>query len=155
LALQPSFVVCDEVVSALDVSIQGQIIALLERLQEELGLTYVFIGHDLAVVRHLSHTVAVMYLGKLMEMAGSDELYRNPVHPYTRALLSASPIPDPKADRKRERIVLRGEIGHPSTFELGCRFCTRCSEAKGICFEKEPEFRQVGMGTHFAACHLI
>jgi oligopeptide transport system ATP-binding protein len=152
LAMQPSFVVCDEVVSALDVSIQSQIIALLMRLQVELGLTYVFIGHDLSVVRHISHQVAVMYLGKLMELTGSDELYENPLHPYTEALISAVPIPDPKADRARKRILLSGELPSPLNPPDGCNFCTRCPYADERCREEEPDFKDVG-GAHFVACH--
>lgn len=154
LAMQPSFIVCDEVVSALDVSIQSQIIALLMRLQEELGLTYVFIGHDLSVVRHISHNIAVMYLGKIMELTTSDKLYENPLHPYTKALISAVPIPDPKIDRARERIILTGEIPSPLSPPKGCNFCTRCPYADDRCRNEEPEFRDTG-GLHFAACHKI
>jgi oligopeptide transport system ATP-binding protein len=154
LAVQPSFVVCDEVVSALDVSIQAQIISLLMNLQEKLGLTYVFIGHDLAVVRYISHNVAVMYLGTIMELTGSDELYDHPLHPYTKALISAAPITNPKVDRARERILLKGEIPSPIDPPLGCNFCTRCPQADGRCFEEEPIFRNVG-GLHFVACHKV
>ncbi len=152
LAMQPSFIVCDEVVSALDVSIQSQIIALLMRLQGELGLTYVFIGHDLSVVRHISHQVAVMYLGKLMELTSSDELYANPLHPYTEALISAAPIPNPKVDRARKRILLQGEVPSPLDPPRGCNFCTRCPYADERCKNEEPEFRDVG-GAHYVACH--
>ena len=152
LALQPSFIVCDEVVSALDVSIQAQVITLLMRLQAELGLTYVFIGHDLSVVRHISNQVAVMYLGKLMELTDSDELYAHPLHPYTQALISAAPIPNPKADRARVRILLKGEVPSPIDPPKGCNFCTRCPYADERCREEEPEFRDMG-GNHFVACH--
>ena len=154
LAVQPSFLVCDEVVSALDVSIQAQVITLLMRLQAELGLTYVFIGHDLSVVRHISNQVAVMYLGKIMELTDSDELYSHPLHPYTRALISAAPIPNPKADRSRERILLKGEIPSPIHPPEGCNFCTRCPFADERCRSEEPEFRDVG-NHHFVACHKV
>ena len=154
IALQPSFIVCDEIVSALDVSIQAQIIALMMKLQEELGLTYVFIGHDLSVVRFISQTVAVMYLGKIMELTNSDELYDHPLHPYTQALISAAPIPDPIVDRARERILLKGEIPSPIDPPKGCNFCTRCPYADARCREEEPAFTDVG-GRHFVACHRV
>ena len=154
LALQPSFIVCDEVVSALDVSIQAQVITLLMKLQAELGLTYVFIGHDLSVVRHISDQVAVMYLGKIMELTGSDELYAHPLHPYTQALISAAPIPNPRVDRARERIILKGEIPSPIHPPEGCNFCTRCPYADERCRKEEPAFRDVG-GGHFVACHRV
>ena len=154
IALQPSFIVCDEIVSALDVSIQAQIIALMMKLQEELGLTYVFIGHDLSVVRFISQTVAVMYLGKIMEMTNSDELYDRPLHPYTQALISAAPIPDPIVDRARERILLKGEIPSPIDPPRGCNFCTRCPYADDRCREEEPAFVDVG-GDHWVACHRV
>lgn len=154
LALQPTFVVCDEVVSALDVSIQAQIVTLLMKLQAELNLTYVFIGHDLSVVRHISDQVAVMYLGKIMELTDSDELYAHPLHPYTRALISAAPIPDPIVDRSRERILLKGEIPSPIDPPKGCNFCTRCPYADGRCRSEEPEFVDVG-NNHFVACHQV
>ena len=154
IALQPSFIVCDEIVSALDVSIQAQIIALMMKLQEELGLTYVFIGHDLSVVRFISQTVAVMYLGKIMEMTDSDELYDHPLHPYTQALISAAPIPDPIVDRARERILLKGEIPSPIDPPKGCNFCTRCPYADDRCREEEPAFTDVG-GDHWVACHRV
>ena len=144
LAMQPNFIVCDEVVSALDVSIQAQIVTLLMNLQQELNLTYVFIGHDLSVVRHISNTVAVMYLGKIMEITDSDELYSHPLHPYTKALISAAPIPNPKVDRSREPI-------HPPQ---GCNFCTRCPYAEKICFREKPEMVDVG-NEHFVACHKV
>ena len=152
LALDPSFIVCDEIVSALDVSIQSQIVTLMMRLQERRSLTYVFIGHDLSVVRYISDTVGVMYLGKLMELTDSDELYAHPLHPYTRALISAVPIPDPKVDRARERIVLKGEIPSPINPPFGCNFCTRCPFADRRCAEEEPAFRDMG-GGHYVACH--
>ena len=154
LALQPTFIVCDEVVSALDVSIQAQVITLLMRLQAELGLTYVFIGHDLSVVRHISNQVAVMYLGKIMELTDSDELYARPLHPYTQALISAAPIPNPKVDRARKRILLKGEIPSPIHPPEGCNFCTRCPYADERCRREEPVFRDVG-GSHFVACHKV
>jgi oligopeptide transport system ATP-binding protein len=154
LAVQPSFVICDEVVSALDVSIQAQIVKLLMHLQDSLGLTYVFIGHDLAVVRHISDTVAVMYLGKFMEMTDSDELYTKPLHPYTKALISAAPIPSPKIDRSRERILLSGEIPSSINPPEGCNFCTRCPIADERCMAEEPEISEVARG-HFVACHKI
>jgi oligopeptide/dipeptide ABC transporter ATP-binding protein len=154
LAVQPSFVVCDEVVSALDVSIQAQIVKLLMHLQDSLGLTYVFIGHDLAVVRHISDTIAVMYLGKFMEMTDSEELYTRPLHPYTKALISAAPIPNPRIDRSRERILLSGEIPSSINPPEGCNFCTRCPLADRRCTEEEPKIREVASG-HFVACHKV
>jgi oligopeptide transport system ATP-binding protein len=154
LAIQPSFIVCDEVVSALDVSIQAQVVSLLMNLQKELNLTYVFIGHDLSVVRYISNQVAVMYLGKIMELTDSDELYSHPLHPYTQALISAAPIPNPRVDRARERILLKGEVPSPINPPKGCNFCTRCQYAQERCFEEEPEFKDVG-GNHFVACHKV
>ena len=154
LALQPNFIVCDEVVSALDVSIQAQIVTLLMRLQENMNLTYVFIGHDLSVVRHISNNVAVMYLGKFVEMSASDDLYKNPLHPYTKALISAAPIPDPVVDRQRDRILLEGEIPSPINPPKGCNFCTRCKYATERCRNEEPPMVDVG-GGHMVACHLI
>ena len=154
LAMNPSFIVCDEIVSALDVSIQAQIVALMMKLQEELGLTYIFIGHDLSVVRHLSNQVAVMYLGKFMELTDSDELYEKPLHPYTRALISAAPIPKPKLDRQRERIMLEGEIPSPINPPKGCNFCTRCPYADERCRNEEPLFEDMGSG-HMVACHKV
>ena len=154
LAVQPSFIVCDEPISALDVSIQAQIINLLEELQEQFGLTYLFIAHDLSVVRHISDRVAVMYLGKLMEMTTSLELYKNPLHPYTKALLSAVPIPDPVVEEKRKRIILEGDVPSPANPPKGCNFVTRCPMRMDICKEQEPEFRDVG-GEHFVACWRV
>jgi oligopeptide transport system ATP-binding protein len=154
LALNPSFIVCDEIVSALDVSIQAQIVSLMMKVQQELGLTYIFIGHDLSVVRHLSNQVAVMYLGKIMELTDSDELYDNPLHPYTQALISAAPIPNPTADRARQRILLEGEIPSPINPPKGCNFCTRCPYADKRCMEEEPEMVDVG-NNHMVACHRV
>jgi oligopeptide transport system ATP-binding protein len=154
LALRPKFIVCDEPVSALDVSIQAQVITLLMRLREELGLTYLFIAHDLSVVRHISDRVGVMYLGKVMEITHSDELYDHPTHPYTQALLSAVPIPDPSVDRKRKRILLTGDVPSPVNPPKGCHFNPRCRVAKDICREQEPELRDIG-SEHWVACHNI
>jgi oligopeptide transport system ATP-binding protein len=154
LAVRPKFVVCDEPVSALDVSIQAQIITLLERLRDELNLTYLFIAHDLSVVRNISDRVAVMYLGKIMEITNSDELYANPLHPYTIALLSAVPIPDPAVDRTRERIILTGDVPSPINPPPGCPFHPRCHQAVDRCREELPELRLVGE-EHWVACHLV
>ena len=154
LAVRPSFIVCDEPVSALDVSIQAQIIILLERLREELNLTYLFIAHDLSVVRNISDRVAVMYLGKIVEITDSDELYKNPLHPYTVALLSAVPIPDPVVDRTRERIILTGDVPSPINPPSGCNFHPRCQHKMDICSEETPQLRNIG-GEHWVACHLI
>ena len=154
LAISPSFIVCDEIVSALDVSIQAQIVGLMMKLQKELGLTYIFIGHDLSVVRHLSNQVAVMYLGQFMELTSSDELYDNPLHPYTQALISAAPIPKPKIDRERKRILLEGEIPSPINPPKGCNFCTRCPYAKDICRNEQPVMMEMSEG-HSCACHMV
>ncbi len=154
LAVRPAFIVCDEPVSALDVSIQAQIIILLMRLREELNLTYLFIAHDLSVVRNISDRVAVMYLGKIVEVTSSDELYSNPQHPYTISLLSAVPIPDPVVDRTRERIVLAGDVPSPINPPSGCPFHPRCYQAIDICKEQIPELRNLG-GEHWASCHRI
>ncbi len=153
LALNPEFIVCDEPISALDVSIQAQIINLLEELQDELGLTYLFIAHDMSMVRHISRRVAVMYLGKLVELSDREQLYNNPTHPYTRALLSAVPIHDPLVEEKRSRIILKGDVPSPANPPKGCNFNTRCPVAEKQCFEEEPMFRQVSTGT-WCACHL-
>jgi oligopeptide transport system ATP-binding protein len=154
LALRPKLIVCDEPVSALDVSIQAQIITLLMRLREELNLTYLFIAHDLSVVRHISDRVAVMYLGKIVEITSSDELYDNPLHPYSLALLSAIPIPDPVVDRQRKRILLTGDVPSPIFPPPGCCFHPRCNLAQDICQQAEPELKDIG-GEHWVACHLV
>ena len=154
LSAGPSFIICDEAVSALDVSIQGQIIKLLIKLRDELNLTYLFISHDLAVVRHISDRVAVMYLGKLVEITTSDELYKAPLHPYTVSLLSAVPIPDPKIERDRKRIVLKGDVPSPITPPTGCPFHTRCQMAIKKCSTVDQQLRNVG-NDHWVACDLV
>lgn len=154
LAVQPDFIICDEPISALDVSIQAQIVNMLEDLQAELGLTYLFIAHDLSMVKHISKRVGVMYLGKLIELADSDELYQNPAHPYTQALLSAIPIADPAASRQKKRIILEGDVPSPINPPSGCRFRTRCRYAMKKCAEIEPEFKEISPG-HSCACHLV
>jgi oligopeptide transport system ATP-binding protein len=154
LAVRPKFIVCDEPVSALDVSIQSQVINLLMKLKDELNLTYLFIAHDLSVVRYISDRVAVMYLGKIMEITNSDELYANPLHPYTQALLSAVPIPDPVADRQRKRILLTGDVPSPINPPSGCHFHPRCRHVQDICKEKEPDLIDIG-GEHWVSCHRV
>ncbi len=154
LALKPKLIICDEPVSALDVSVQAQVTQLLMRLREEFSLTYLFIAHDLSVVRYISDRVAVMYLGKIMEITDSNELYDNPLHPYTIALLSAVPIPDPVVDRQRKRILLTGDVPSPVNPPSGCHFHPRCSMAIDICKEQVPELRNLG-GEHWVSCHRV
>ncbi len=154
LAVEPEFIVCDEPISALDVSIQSQVINMLEDLQKDRGLTYLFIAHDLSVVRHISDRIGVMYLGCLVELAESYELCNKPIHPYSQTLLSAVPLPDPEKNKKRQRILLEGDIPSPLNPPSGCRFHTRCPYAMPICSENEPEFKEYSPG-HFAACHKL
>ena len=154
MALRPDFIVCDEPISALDVSIQAQVINMLMELQQKLNMTYLFIAHDLNVVRHISKRVGVMYLGSLVEVCDANELYKNPLHPYTQALLSAIPIPDPNVSRSRHRVVLEGEVPSPMNPPKGCKFHTRCPYARDICREARPETIEVGQG-HTCACHKV
>ena len=154
LAVNPDFIVCDEPVSALDVSIQAQVINMFDQLQDDLGLTYLFIAHDLLVVRHISDRIAVMYLGRMVELADAGEIYNHPMHPYSKSLLSAVPIPDPKIARANQRIALTGDIPSPLNAPSGCPFRTRCQYAKPECAEAMPEFKEVSTG-HFVACHRV
>lgn len=153
LACEPKLIICDEPISALDVSIQAQVINLLEELQQYLGLTYLFIAHDLAMVRYISQKVAVMYLGRIVEMATTEDLYENPLHPYTKALLSAIPIPDPRIEKTKQRIQLKGELPNPLNPPAGCPFNTRCPYAKDICKKENPELKNIN--DRYIACHLF
>ena len=154
MAVDPKFIVCDEPISALDVSIQAQVVNLLQELQQELGLTYLFVAHDLSMVRHISHRVAVMYLGALAELATRDDLYARPQHPYTKALLSAIPIPDPVIEQTRQRIILEGDVPSPLNPPSGCKFRTRCQYAMPRCAAEIPALREVAPN-HFCACHIV
>ena len=154
LSLSPDFIICDEPIAALDVSIQAQVINLLEDLQEEFGLTYLFISHDLSMIRHIANRVAVMYLGRIVELASSQELYSRPVHPYTKALLSAVPLHDPVLEKKRKRTILTGDVPSPADPPSGCHFSTRCPVAEENCFKIAPEWREISSG-HNVACHLV
>ena len=152
--VKPEFIVCDEPISALDVSIQSQVVNMLEDMQEQMGLTYLFIAHDLSVVRHISNRIGVMYLGSLVELGESYELNRHPIHPYTKTLLSAVPVPDPALSRTRKRIILEGDVPSPMNPPSGCRFHTRCPYATEKCSQVAPVFREHEPG-HWAACHLL
>lgn len=154
LAVNPDLVVCDEPISSLDVSIQAQVVNLLEELQQRLGLTYLFIAHDLSMVRHISDRMAVMYLGKIVELADRDEIYLRPLHPYTQALISAVPVPDPEMAEKRQRVILEGDLPSPAHPPVGCNFNTRCPFAEDICFQVDPDFVEV-KPEHWVACHLV
>lgn len=154
LALNPKFIVCDEPISALDVSIQAQVVNLLKDLQKKFGLTYLFIAHDLSMVKYISDRVGVMYLGKMVELSTSDKLYANPIHPYTKALLSAIPIPDPKVQKERKRIVMEGDVPSPIDPKPCCRLCERCQYVQDICRKEEPQLEEVREG-HFVACHRV
>jgi oligopeptide transport system ATP-binding protein len=154
ISIEPEFIVADEPVSALDVSIRAQVLNLMQRLQREMGLTYLFISHDMSVIRHVSNRVAVMYLGKLMEFSDRNTLYTNPLHPYTMALLSAVPIPDPRVERQRKRIILKGDLPSPVNIPPGCRFHTRCPIAQKICSEVVPPLEDKTGRGHYAACHF-
>ena len=154
LAVNPEFIICDEPVSALDVSIQAQVINMFDDLQDKMGLTYLFIAHDLLVVRHISDRIAVMYLGRMVELADAEEIYQHPLHPYSRSLLSAVPLPDPKKARANKRIMLSGDIPSPLNAPSGCPFRTRCPYAKDSCADSVPVFKEVQPG-HFVACHRL
>ncbi len=154
LALQPQFIICDEPIAALDVSIQAQVVNLLQDLQEKYHLTYLFIAHDLSMVRHISHHIAVMYLGKMVELADRDEIYEHAAHPYTQALLSAVPIPDPLKERMRKRIILEGDVPSPANPPSGCRFHPRCPIVMDVCKQEVPEWREISAG-HWVACHAV
>ena len=154
LAIDPDFIICDEPISALDVSIQAQVVNMLEDLQAERGLTYLFIAHDLSMVKHISDRVGVMYLGNIVELSDSEEIYYNPKHPYTKALMSAIPIPDPKVEREKKRIAIDGEISSPINTKPGCKFAPRCNYAEDICYHETPVLREVDE-KHFCACHMV